>query len=149
MSGQGTEIISQAQDQAMKLVDTARQQATSQISTQQQRAGRHPQYRCDGPARRQSRDAQSGRRAIADYVDMAASQVEQFANMLREQDLEQLMATTAQFARRRRSSSGPPSPWLRRDALHQELGAIRQRADELGRCWLVVRAAGRVWHELV
>ena len=37
---------------------------------------------------------------IADYVDTAASQVEQFANMLREQDLEQLMATTAQFARR-------------------------------------------------
>src|SRR5215208_5946062 len=37
MSGQGTEIIGQAQDQAMKLVDTARQQATSQISSQQQR----------------------------------------------------------------------------------------------------------------
>ena len=37
---------------------------------------------------------------IAEYVDTAASQVEQFANMLREQDLEQLMNTTAQFARR-------------------------------------------------
>ena len=37
LSGQGTEIIGQAQDQAMKLVDTARQQATSQIGMQQQR----------------------------------------------------------------------------------------------------------------
>src|SRR5215217_4904700 len=37
LSGQGTEIIGQAQDQAMKLVDTARQQVTSQIGMQQQR----------------------------------------------------------------------------------------------------------------
>ena len=84
----------------MKLVDTARQQATSQISTQQQRlagtlstvatalqqAGREMRNQDEGP--------------IADYVDTAANQVEQFANMLRDQDLEQLMTTTAQFARR-------------------------------------------------
>jgi hypothetical protein len=37
---------------------------------------------------------------IADYIDTAASQVEQFATMLRDQDFEQLMTTTAQFARR-------------------------------------------------
>ena len=84
----------------MKLVDTARQQATSQISTQQQRlAGTlNTVATALHDASREMRNQDEG--PIADYVDTAASQVEQFANMLREQDLEQLMATTAQFARR-------------------------------------------------
>jgi hypothetical protein len=100
MSGQGTELIGQAQDQAMKLVDTARQQATSQISTQQQRlAGTlNTVATALHDASREMRNQDEG--PIAEYVDTAASQVEHFANMLREQDLEQLMATTAQFARR-------------------------------------------------
>jgi hypothetical protein len=100
MSGQGTEIIGQAQDQAMKLVDTARQQATSQIGTQQQRlAGTlNTVATALHDASREMRNQDEG--PIADYVDTAASQVEQFATMLREQDLEQLLNTTAQFARR-------------------------------------------------
>src|SRR5918997_4486261 len=100
MSGQGTEIIGQAQDQAMKLVDTARQQATSQIGMQQQRlAGTlNTVATALHDASREMRKQDEG--PIADYVDTAASQVEHFANMLREQDLEQLMTTTAQFARR-------------------------------------------------
>jgi hypothetical protein len=100
MSGQGTEIIGQAQDQAMKLVDTARQQATSQIGTQQQRVAGTLNTVATAlhDASREMR--KQDETAIADYVDTAASQVEQFATMLREQDLEQLMATTAQFARR-------------------------------------------------
>jgi hypothetical protein len=100
MSGQGTEIIGQAQDQAMKFVDTARQQATSQISTQQQRlAGTlNTVATALHDASREMRDQDEA--PIAEYVDTAAHQVEQFATMLREQDLEQLMNTTAQFARR-------------------------------------------------
>src|SRR5918993_5629934 len=100
MSGQGTEIIGQAQDQAMKLVDTARQQATSQISTQQERLSGTLTTVATAlhQASREMRNQDEG--PIAEYVDTAASQVEHFANMLREQDLEQLMATTAQFARR-------------------------------------------------
>jgi hypothetical protein len=100
MSGQGTEIIGQAQDQAMKLVDTARQQATSQISMQQQRlAGTlNTVATALHDASREMRNQDEG--PIADYVDTAASQVEHLATTLREQDLEQLMTTTAQFARR-------------------------------------------------
>jgi len=100
MSGQGTEIIGQAQDQAMKLVDTARQQATSQISMQQQRlAGTlNTVATALHDASREMRNQDEG--PIAEYVDTAANQVEQFANMLRDQDLEQLMTATAQFARR-------------------------------------------------
>ena len=100
MSGQGTEIIGQAQDQAMKLVDTARQQATSQISTQQERLSGTLTTVATAlhQASREMRNQDEG--PIAEYVDTAANQVEQFANMLRDQDLEQLMTTTAQFARR-------------------------------------------------
>jgi hypothetical protein len=100
MSGQGTELIGQAQDQAMKLVDTARQQATSQLGTQQQRVAGTLTTVASAlhDASREMRKQEET--AIADYVDTAAHQVEQFATMLREQNLEQLMATTAQFARR-------------------------------------------------
>ncbi len=100
MSGQGTELIGQAQDQAMKLVDTARQQATSQIGMQQQRlAGTlNTVATALHDASREMRKQDEG--PIADYVDTAANQVEHVATMLREQDLEQLMTTTAQFARR-------------------------------------------------
>src|SRR5829696_1211806 len=100
MGGQGTEIIGQAQDQAMKLVDTARQQATSQIGMQQQRVAGTLNTVATAlhDASREMR--KQDETAIAEYVDTAASQVDHFANMLREQDLEQLMTTTAQFARR-------------------------------------------------
>jgi hypothetical protein len=100
MGGQGTEIIGQAQDQAMKLVDTARQQATSQIGAQQQRVAGTLNTVATAlhDASREMR--KQDETAIAEYVDTAASQVEHFATMLREQDLEQLMSTTAQFARR-------------------------------------------------
>ena len=100
LSGQGTEIIGQAQDQALKLVDTARQQATSQIGMQQQRlAGTlNTVATALHDASREMRKQDEG--PIADYVDTAATQVEHFANTLREQDLEQLMTMTAQFARR-------------------------------------------------
>src|SRR3954451_1989034 len=100
LSGQGTEIIGQAQDQAMKLVDMARQQATSQVGMQQQRlAGTlNTVATALHDASRELRSQDEG--PIAEYVDSAASQVEHFANTLREQDLEQLMTTTAQFARR-------------------------------------------------
>jgi hypothetical protein len=84
----------------MKLVDTARQQATSQIGMQQQRlAGTlNTVATALHDASHEMRKQDEG--PIADYVDTAANQVEHFANMLREQDLEQLMTTTAQFARR-------------------------------------------------
>jgi len=100
LSGQGTEIIGQAQDQAMKLVDTARQQATSQLSTQQQRVAGTLNTVASALHDASREMHKQDETAIAEYVDTAASQVEQFATMLREQDLEQLMTTTAQFARR-------------------------------------------------
>ena len=133
-----------------ELVDTARQQATSQISTQQQRlagtlstvatalqqAGREMRNQDEGP--------------IADYVDTAANQVEQFANMLRDQDLEQLMTTTAQFARRQPALFLGAAFALGFAATRFiKLDAGRQRTIWFARLGLVVRAAGWIWLELV
>ena len=124
----------------MKLVDTARQQATSQIGTQQQRVAGTLNTVATAlhDASREMR--KQDETAIAEYVDTAASQVEQFANMLREQDLEQLMTTTAQFARRQPALflGAAFALWLRRDALPQELGAIQPRPVGRGGLWLVV-----------
>src|SRR5215212_889964 len=100
LSGQGTEIIGQAQDQAMKLVDTARQQATSQFGSQQQRVAGTLTTVASALQDASREMRKQDETAIAEYVDTAARQVEQFATMLRDQDLEQLMTTTAQFARR-------------------------------------------------
>ena len=95
----------------MKLVDTARQQATSQIGQQQQRVAGTLKTVATAlhDASREMRKQDEG--PIAAYVDTAASQVEHVANMLREQDLEQLMNTTASSpAASRRSSSVRPLP---------------------------------------
>ena len=96
---QGADIVVQAQDQAMKLVDTAREQATSQLAFQQQRAA--GVFNTVATALRDaSREMRKqDETTIAEYVDTAATQVEHFANTLRQQDLEQLMSTTARFAR--------------------------------------------------
>jgi hypothetical protein len=97
---QGTEVIGQAQDQAGKVIDTARQQATSQFSQQQERVAATLNTLATA-LRDASRELRTqDETQIAGYVDTAASQVEHLANTLREQDLQQLMNTTAQFARR-------------------------------------------------
>ncbi|MBA3451163.1 MAG: hypothetical protein H0T18_08120 [Chloroflexia bacterium] len=97
---QTKEAVSQAQDQAVKLVSMAREQATSQVTTQKERAA--GMLGALGTALqdtgRQVREQDDT--AMADYIDMAAEQVEQLASMLKEQDISQLIDTAQQFARR-------------------------------------------------
>jgi hypothetical protein len=100
LSKQGQEAVSQAQDQAAKLVGMAREQATMQVATQKERAaailGALGTALHD--ASRQVREQEDA--PIADYIDMAADQVEQLSHMLNEQDIGQLFDTAQQFARR-------------------------------------------------
>ncbi len=100
LSRQGQETVSQAQDQAVKLVGMAREQATMQVATQKERAagivGALGTALHD--ASRQVREQEDA--PIADYIDMAADQVEQLSRMLNEQDIGQLIDTAQQFARR-------------------------------------------------
>jgi hypothetical protein len=85
----------------MKLIDTAREQATLPFTMQQQRlvATLNTVAAALHDASREMRNQDET--TIADYVDTAANQVDHLANTLRAHDLEQLMNTTAQFVQRR------------------------------------------------
>jgi hypothetical protein len=89
-----------AQEQAGKLVDIAREQATTQLATQKTRAasslGSLAMVLHD--ASRQLRDQDDA--TLVTYVETTAGQLDRLANMLNEQDVEQLLQTTEQFARR-------------------------------------------------
>jgi hypothetical protein len=100
LTAQGQEIAGQAQEQASKLVGVAREQATTQLATQKERAAGTLGALASAlhDTSRQVRD--QNETAMADYVDLAANQVERMANILQEQDLDQLIETTTQFARR-------------------------------------------------
>ncbi len=97
---QGQEVVNQAQEQAVKLVGQAREQATTQVATQKERAAGllgamgTALHDASGEVRKQDEAA------MADFIDMAAEQVDQIARMLKEQDLGQLIETTQHFARR-------------------------------------------------
>ena len=87
-------------EQAERLVGMAREQATTQVASQKDRAAESLGVLGSAlhEASRQLRDQDGG--PIAGYVDTAASQVDTLASMLREQDIAQLVDTTARFARR-------------------------------------------------
>lgn len=100
LAKQGQEAVSQAQDQAVKLVGMAREQATTQVATQKERAagvlGALGTALQD--ASRQVREHDDA--AMADYIEMAAGQIDGLATMVKEQDLGQLIESAQQFARR-------------------------------------------------
>lgn len=100
LTAQGQEVVGQAQEQASKLVGVAREQATTQLATQKERAAGTLGALATAlhDTSRQVRDRDET--AMADYVDLAAIQVERMVNVLKEQDIDQLIATTTQFARR-------------------------------------------------
>jgi len=100
LTAQGQEVIGQAQAQAQNLVNTAREQATTQLTTQKARAADSLTTIATAlqVAGRELREQNGG--PIADYIDTAAIQVDQFANALRDQDIYELLKTTEQFARR-------------------------------------------------
>jgi hypothetical protein len=100
LSKQGQEAVSQAQDQAVKLVGMAREQATTQVTTQKARAA--GMLGALGTAlqdtSRQVREQDET--ALADYIETTAEQIEQLATMLKEQEIGQLLDSVQQFARR-------------------------------------------------
>jgi len=100
LSAQSQEVIGQAQAQAQNLVSTAREQATTQLTTQKARAADSLTTIVTAlqAASQEVRNQNGG--PIADYIDSAAGQVDQIATALRDQDINQLLKTTEQFARR-------------------------------------------------
>jgi hypothetical protein len=92
--------LGDVQQQASKLVSTAREQATGQAASQKaqlastlgvlagalQQAGQQVREQQDGP--------------VADYVDAAAGQIAHLSTMLEEQDFAQLLQTVKQVGQR-------------------------------------------------
>jgi hypothetical protein len=83
------------------LMDKVRQGATSQLSTQKTKAtdGIGTVAQAVRQASQQLRTQQHD--TIANYVDQAANQLEQFSTRLRDKDVGELMRDAQQFARRR------------------------------------------------
>jgi ElaB/YqjD/DUF883 family membrane-anchored ribosome-binding protein len=83
------------------LMDKVRQGATSQLSTQKNRAtdGIGTVAQAVRQASQQLRIEQHD--TIANYIDQAANQLEQFSTRLRDKDVGELVRDAQQFARRR------------------------------------------------
>jgi hypothetical protein len=83
------------------LMDKVRQGATTQLSTQKDRAtdGIGTVAHAVRQTTQQLRDQQH--ETIAYYVEEAANQLEQFSNRLRDKDVAELMREAQQFAKRR------------------------------------------------
>jgi len=94
------DLGNEAREQVVNLTDQVRQQATSQLASQKERAvdaletvalllhqaGEHAQ--------------QQDKTLIANYVDKAAQQVGSFSESIAQQDVTQLVETTKEYARR-------------------------------------------------
>jgi hypothetical protein len=83
------------------IMDKVREGATSQLSTQKNRAteGIGSVAQAVRQSTQHLRDNQH--ETIAQYVDQAANQLEQFSNRLKDKDINELMRDAQQLARRR------------------------------------------------
>ena len=95
----GKDMMAQAQDQAGSMVEQARQQATTQLSSQKERAASTLGTLGSAlhEASRQVREQDDT--MMAGYIDTAASQVDRLADTLKQQDLGQIIDSTGRFAR--------------------------------------------------
>ncbi len=106
LTEQGKEAAGQIQEQAGRLVDLAREQVSTRLVAQKDRAagGADSLALVLQQVAQQFRQQDQG--TVAQYVDSAAGQVEQLADTLREQDIDQLVTTVGRYARRQ------PAPFL-------------------------------------
>jgi hypothetical protein len=93
--------VNQDESQSRGIVDRVKQQATTQFSTQKDRA-------TDGLGKVASAIRQSSQPLrdnnqdmLADYVAKAADQIDRFSARLRESDMDSLMSDARRFAHRR------------------------------------------------
>jgi len=106
LTEQGKEAAGQIQEQAGRLVDLAREQVSTRLVSQKERAagGVDTVALVLQQVAQQFRQQDQG--TVAQYVDSAANQVGELASTLREQDIDQLVRTVGQYARRQ------PAPFL-------------------------------------
>ena len=96
----GQEAVSQAQEQAVKIVSQAKEQVTASVKTQTARGANVATVLSSTLHDAGSQLREQDETAIATYLDQAADQVEQVGTMLDNQDYGQLIGTVQGFARR-------------------------------------------------
>lgn len=94
------EAAGQVQEQAIHLMDMARGQVTSQLAAQKDAAAGGLGTLAEILRSTSGQIREQDQASVATYVDSAADRVEHLAETLRTQDVDQLIATTSQFARR-------------------------------------------------
>lgn len=100
LSSIGHEAVSQAQEQAVKIVSQAREQVTASVKTQTTRGANIATVLSSTLKDAGSQLREQDEPAVATYLDQAAGQVEQIGSMLDNQDYGQLIGTVQGFARR-------------------------------------------------
>jgi hypothetical protein len=96
----GQEAVSQAQEQAVKIVGQAREQVTESVKTQTARGAGIATVLSSTLHDAGSQLREQDETAVATYLDQAADQVEQIGSMLDNQEYGQLISTVQGFARR-------------------------------------------------
>ena len=106
MGGADQPAVEQIQGQAVRLVELGREQLNARLGAQKEAAAGTVATLATAlrEAGRQVREQDQGQ--VAQYVDAAAGQVERLAEALRTQDVDQLVATVGDYARRQ------PAPFL-------------------------------------
>lgn len=100
LTEQAREGARQAQEQVDKLVGMARGQATTQLATQKERAAGTLGSLATALREASRQMRQQDDTVTAGYVDTAAGQVDRLAGILADQDVDELLEATGQFARR-------------------------------------------------
>lgn len=101
VTGQVQEAAGQVQETAGQLVNQVREQATTQLTSQKDRAAQGLKVVSQALRLTSEQVRMQDQAMVAQYLDGAADRVERVSDQLRTQDLGQLFQATEQFARRR------------------------------------------------
>jgi hypothetical protein len=96
----GQEAVSQAQEQAVKIVGQARKQVTASVKSQTTRGATIATVLGSTLHDAGSQLREQNEAAIATYLDQAADQIEHVGSMLENQEYGQLIGAVQEFARR-------------------------------------------------
>ena len=96
----GTGLVHEVQERAAPIADRVRDQTTTQLSSQKDRASEAMTSVADAVRQTADRLRESEQANVAQYADMAAEQVERLSTHLRERDLNSLVREAEDIARR-------------------------------------------------
>lgn len=100
MAAKAQDVVEQTQEKAGQAVDMAKEQATSQLASQKDRAVDSLGSVAQAFRQTSQHLRQSDQHGIAQYADKAADRVEQFTGQLRGKDVQEIVRDVERYARR-------------------------------------------------